>query len=33
VGDVCDNCPDISSADQADADGNGVGDACEVTLQ
>lgn len=25
-----DNCPDISNPDQADADNNGVGDACEV---
>lgn len=24
-----DNCPDISNADQADANGNGVGDLCE----
>lgn len=27
--DVSDNCPNTSNADQADADGNGVGDACE----
>lgn len=24
-----DNCADVANADQADADGNGVGDACE----
>jgi len=24
-----DNCPDVANADQADCDGNGVGDACE----
>lgn len=29
IGDVCDNCPTVSNADQADADGNGIGDACE----
>lgn len=27
-----DNCPDTENADQADSDGNGVGDACEETL-
>ncbi|MFQ5647789.1 MAG: hypothetical protein ACE5FW_00995, partial [Candidatus Aenigmatarchaeota archaeon] len=27
---VCDNCPDIYNPDQKDANGNGVGDACEV---
>ena len=26
-----DNCPLVSNADQADADGNGIGDACEET--
>ena len=26
--DVCDNCPDTANADQADADHDGVGDAC-----
>ncbi len=26
-----DNCPTVDNADQADADSNGVGDACEVT--
>jgi hypothetical protein len=28
VGDACDNCPAASNPDQADADGDGVGDAC-----
>ena len=25
-----DNCPDVYNPDQADADGDGIGDACEV---
>lgn len=29
VFDAADNCPDVPNADQADADHNGVGDACE----
>jgi hypothetical protein len=29
VSDNSDNCPDVSNADQADSDRNGVGDACE----
>jgi hypothetical protein len=28
VQDLADNCPDVSNHDQADADGDGVGDAC-----
>ncbi len=30
VPDCVDNCPDVANANQADADGNGVGDACEI---
>jgi len=29
VGDNADNCPTVSNADQADADDNGIGDACD----
>jgi len=29
VQDAVDNCPAVANADQADADGNGVGDSCE----
>src|SRR6185295_12503846 len=29
---VCDNCPAVPNADQADSDGNGVGDACALCL-
>ena len=29
-GDVCDNCPDLLNPDQADADGDGEGDACDA---
>lgn len=28
--DRCDNCPDISNPQQADSDGDGIGDACPV---
>ena len=31
VPDVRDNCPDVSNADQADLDRNGIGDACQST--
>ncbi len=27
---TCDNCPEIANADQADADGDHVGDACDA---
>lgn len=30
VGDECDNCPDAPNVNQADANANGIGDACEV---
>lgn len=29
VTDSCDNCPEISNADQADSDGDGIGEACD----
>ncbi len=29
AGDLCDNCPSFTNAEQADADGDGIGDACE----
>jgi cytochrome c biogenesis protein CcdA/thiol-disulfide isomerase/thioredoxin len=32
-GDVCDNCPIVSNADQADTDNDGWGDACDNCLQ
>jgi hypothetical protein len=31
VPDDTDNCPDVANADQADTDGDGVGDACATT--
>jgi hypothetical protein len=29
VGDSCDNCPEIPNPDQADGDGDSVGDLCD----
>lgn len=31
VADSEDNCPEVANSDQADANGNGIGDACEST--
>ncbi|HVY45329.1 MAG TPA: thrombospondin type 3 repeat-containing protein, partial [Minicystis sp.] len=31
IPDVVDNCPLVANTDQADMDGNGVGDACDIT--
>ncbi len=33
IPDGTDNCPDDANQDQADSDGNGVGDACQTTCQ
>jgi hypothetical protein len=30
ISDTCDNCPDLANPDQADCDGNGIGDVCEI---
>ena len=29
INDICDNCPTVANADQADENDNGIGDACE----
>ena len=32
IADVCDNCPDVSNSDQQDTNWNGIGDACENSM-
>jgi hypothetical protein len=32
IPDIADNCPLTKNADQLDANGNGIGDACEISL-
>jgi thrombospondin 2/3/4/5 len=33
VADATDNCPKVANADQADADGDGQGDACQKKVK
>lgn len=32
IGNLCDNCPNASNADQSDTDSDGMGDACDIDM-